>query len=68
MKTVRRAGRSATPAAAATVRDNYIGRLLDGREFENTYAIDHPAEFPLGQVMPRLREGSAAPDTARSPG
>ena len=50
------AAQGAKPAADATVRVNYIGRLLDGREFENTYAIDHPAEFPLNQVMPGLRE------------
>ena len=53
---VLRTGKGAKPAADATVRVNYIGRLLDGREFENTYAIDHPAEFPLNQVMPGLRE------------
>jgi FKBP-type peptidyl-prolyl cis-trans isomerase len=51
------AGTGAKPAADATVRVNYIGKLLDGREFENTYAIDHPAEFPLAQVMPGWREG-----------
>ena len=56
---VLRTAQGATPAADATVRVNYIGRLLDGREFENTYAIDHPAEFPLGQVMPGLREALA---------
>lgn len=47
----------AKPAADATVRVNYIGAALDGKEFENTYAIDHPSEFPLNQVMPGLREG-----------
>jgi len=51
------AGTGPKPAADATVRVNYIGKLLDGREFENTYAIDHPAEFPLAQVMPGWREG-----------
>ena len=54
---VLKAGNGAKPAADATVRVNYIGKLLDGREFENTYAIDHPAEFPLAQVMPGWREG-----------
>lgn len=47
----------ARPAADATVRVNYIGSVLDGKAFENTYAIDHPSEFPLNQVMPGLREG-----------
>ncbi|GAB3345036.1 FKBP-type peptidyl-prolyl cis-trans isomerase [Lysobacter tyrosinilyticus] len=50
-------GSGAKPAADATVRVNYIGKLLDGREFENTYAIDHAAEFPLTQLMPGWREG-----------
>jgi FKBP-type peptidyl-prolyl cis-trans isomerase FkpA len=44
------------PQAGDTVRVNYIGTLLDGRVFENTYAIDHPASFALGQVMPGLGE------------
>jgi len=44
------------PNAADTVRVNYIGSLLDGQSFENTYAIDHPASFALGQVMPGLGE------------
>lgn len=50
------AAQGAKPTASDTVRVNYIGTLLDGREFENTYAIDHPAEFPLNQVMPGWRE------------
>lgn len=54
---VERAGRGARPAADGTVRVNYVGRLLDGSEFESTYATDHPAEFPLNQIMPGLREG-----------
>ncbi|HEV8694244.1 MAG TPA: FKBP-type peptidyl-prolyl cis-trans isomerase [Lysobacter sp.] len=53
---VLRTGTGAKPKADDTVRVNYIGSLLAGREFENTYAIDHPAEFPLSQVMPGLRE------------
>lgn len=51
------AGAGPKPGADATVRVNYIGKLLDGREFENTYAVDHPAEFPLAQVMPGWHEG-----------
>jgi FKBP-type peptidyl-prolyl cis-trans isomerase FkpA len=54
---VERPGRGARPAADGTVRVNYVGRLLDGSEFESTYATDHPAEFPLNQIMPGLREG-----------
>lgn len=54
---IERGGRGAAPSAASTVRVNYVGRLLDGREFESTYATDHPAEFPLNRIMPGLREG-----------
>ena len=54
---VLRNANGAKPAADATVRVNYIGAVLDGKEFENTYAIDHPSEFPLNQIMPGLREG-----------
>ncbi|MBX9400544.1 FKBP-type peptidyl-prolyl cis-trans isomerase [Lysobacter sp. BMK333-48F3] len=54
---IERGGRGTAPSAASTVRVNYVGRLLDGREFESTYATDHPAEFPLNRIMPGLREG-----------
>lgn len=44
------------PKATDTVRVNYIGTLLDGRKFEDTWAIDHPASFALNQVLPGLGE------------
>lgn len=50
------AGSGARPGPADTVRVHYAGTLLDGREFESTWKLDHPAEFALGQVMPGLRE------------
>jgi FKBP-type peptidyl-prolyl cis-trans isomerase FkpA len=53
---VMRAATGPHPKAGDTVRVNYIGHLIDGRRFEDTYAIDHPAAFPLAQVMPGLRE------------
>jgi FKBP-type peptidyl-prolyl cis-trans isomerase len=49
----------AKPRTDDTVRVNYVGTLLDGRKFEDTYAIDHPASFALGQVMPGLAEAIA---------
>jgi FKBP-type peptidyl-prolyl cis-trans isomerase len=49
-------GTGPRPGPADTVRVNYAGTLLDGREFESTWKLDHPAEFALGQVMPGLRE------------
>jgi len=45
------------PQATDTVRVHYIGRHLNGDEFENTYATDHSAEFVLNQVMPGWIEG-----------
>ena len=51
-----RAADGPKPAAADTVRVNYVGSLLDGRVFEDTYAIDHPASFALNQIMPGLGE------------
>lgn len=56
---VLREAQGARPTAAATVRVNYVGRLLDGRTFEDTYAIDHPASFALNQVLPGLGEAIA---------
>lgn len=53
---VLREAAGAKPGAADTVRVNYIGTLLDGRKFEDTYAIDHPASFALTQVLPGLGE------------
>ena len=52
-----RAGKGGKPSPNDTVRVNYIGTLLDGRKFEDTYAIDHAAEFALNQIMPGWREG-----------
>lgn len=54
---VLREGQGPRPTAADTVRVHYVGRLLDGREFENTRKLDHDASFPLGQIMPGWREG-----------
>ncbi|MGH8498386.1 MAG: FKBP-type peptidyl-prolyl cis-trans isomerase N-terminal domain-containing protein, partial [Methylococcales bacterium] len=45
------AGKGSKPNPNDTVRVNYIGTLLDGRKFEDTYAIDHAAEFALNQIM-----------------
>ncbi|MEO5628375.1 MAG: FKBP-type peptidyl-prolyl cis-trans isomerase [Thermomonas sp.] len=44
------------PSQGDTVRVHYVGTLLDGREFENTRALDHDAAFALNQIAPGLRE------------
>lgn len=56
---VLRAGKGARPSRNGTVSVHYIGRSLDGREFDNTYTIQHPAMLPLTRVMPGLSEGLA---------
>lgn len=53
---VLRAAQGARPTSDDTVRINYIGSLLDGRRFEDTYAVNHPASFALKQVLPGLSE------------
>jgi FKBP-type peptidyl-prolyl cis-trans isomerase FkpA/FKBP-type peptidyl-prolyl cis-trans isomerase FklB len=52
-----RAGKGAAPKAGDTVKVNYVGTLLDGTQFDSTYAIDHAATLALNQVMPGWSEG-----------
>jgi FKBP-type peptidyl-prolyl cis-trans isomerase FkpA len=57
---VLRAGAGATPQATDTVRVNYRGTLLDGKEFDSTAAHGgQPVEFALNQVIPGWSEGVA---------
>jgi FKBP-type peptidyl-prolyl cis-trans isomerase FkpA len=51
-----RRGNGPRPSASATVSIHYVGRTLDGREFSNTYAAQHPETLPLPRVMPGLSE------------
>ncbi|HRK33103.1 MAG TPA: FKBP-type peptidyl-prolyl cis-trans isomerase [Candidatus Hydrogenedentes bacterium] len=44
-------GKGATPKASDTVRTHYRGTLLDGTEFDSSYARNEPAEFPVGGVI-----------------
>jgi FKBP-type peptidyl-prolyl cis-trans isomerase len=53
---VLRRGSGPRPSASATVSIHYIGRTLDGHEFSNTYAAQHPETLPLQRVMPGLKE------------
>ena len=46
-----REGSGATPGPTNTVRVNYRGTLLNGREFDSSYKSGRPAEFQLNNVI-----------------
>jgi FKBP-type peptidyl-prolyl cis-trans isomerase FkpA len=55
---VLRAGAGAKPAATDTVRVHYRGTLLNGKEFDSSYANGgQPVEFALNQVIKGWSEG-----------
>lgn len=50
-------GDGASPKLNQTVRVNYIGRLENGTEFNNSYKMGQPIEFSLGGVIAGWQEG-----------
>lgn len=60
-------GNGASPTATDTVKVNYRGTLIDGREFDSSYKRGTPAEFRLDGVikcwtegMQKMKEGGKA--------
>jgi FKBP-type peptidyl-prolyl cis-trans isomerase FklB len=49
-------GKGAKPTAADTVRVNYKGTLLNGKQFDSSYDRGQPAEFPVNAVIPGWTE------------
>ncbi|MBF0461188.1 MAG: FKBP-type peptidyl-prolyl cis-trans isomerase [Magnetococcales bacterium] len=50
-------GNGPKPKATDTVKVHYLGTLLDGTEFDNSYARKEPVTFPLDRVIPGWTEG-----------
>jgi len=45
------------PTADATVTIHYVGRFIDGREFDSSRARGEPATFPLPRLIKGWQEG-----------
>jgi len=52
-----REGSGAAPRPTDTVRVNYRGTLMNGREFDSSYKSGRPAEFQLNNVIKCWTEG-----------
>ena len=50
-------GTGASPAATDRVKVHYRGTLINGAEFDSSYARNEPAEFPLSGVIRCWTEG-----------
>ncbi len=50
-------GEGESPTADDTVKVNYKGELVDGTEFDSSYARGEPVSFPLNGVIPGWTEG-----------
>lgn len=61
-KIVKREGSGQDTAAGKTVKVHFVGNLIDGREFDNSYTRKEPFEFKLGEgkSIPGFEEGIAS--------
>jgi FKBP-type peptidyl-prolyl cis-trans isomerase len=50
-------GDGASPTMGQTVSVHYIGRLENGKEFNNSYTLGQPVDFKLGKVIEGWNEG-----------
>jgi FKBP-type peptidyl-prolyl cis-trans isomerase len=49
-------GKGEKPKASDTVKTNYRGTLIDGKEFDSSFKRNEPAIFPVGGVIPGWTE------------
>lgn len=54
-----KAGTGAQPKPTDIVKVHYVGKLIDGKEFDSSVKRGQPAELPLGQILPCWTEGVA---------